>query len=345
MSHFAIRMRRMTLLAAAGFLAFGALTAPAGAQKKDVKMMLDWIVQGTHAPFFVAEQKGYFKEGGLNVTIDAGKGATNVAVSVASNVYDFGWIDLPTMIKFNAQNPGSPLIATYISFDQTPLAIITLKSKNIRTVKDLDGKKIAGGPGTAVHDTISILLKAAKAENVKIQWLAVQPQLFGPMVARGEADGTAGFTNSNIPALLDVGIKLEDIHPLRYADFGADLYGLALASTRKFVDENPDTVRAMVKALNKGTIDTIKDPAAALKFMKSRDAMMKENIEKVRLDIALGLTYTDWVKKNGLSVAQPERMKRMIDSVVAAYGLPLAPKAEDIYTDKFLPPVAERMVK
>jgi NitT/TauT family transport system substrate-binding protein len=249
------------------------------------------------------------------------------------------------MIKFNAQNPSSPLLATYISFDETPLAVITLKSKNIRSVKDLHGKKIAGGPGTAVHDTISILLKAAKAEDVKINWLAVQPQLFGPMVARGEADGTGGFTNSNIPALLDVGIKLEDIHPIRYADFGADLYGLALVTTRQYAEKNPDTVRAFVRAVNKGTIDTIKDPSGALKIMKTRDAMMKDNIEKVRLDIALGLTYTDWVKKNGLSVVQRERLKRTIDSVVEAYKLPSTPAPEDVYTEKFLPPVAERMVK
>ena len=215
------------------------LASPASAQQKDVKMMLDWIIQGTHAPFFVAQEKGYFKEGGLNVTVDAGKGATNVAVIVASDVYDFGWVDLPTMVKFNAQNPGSPLVAVYISFDDTPLAVITLKSKNIRKPPGSQRPKIAGGPGTAVHDTISILLKAAKAEDVKINWLAVQPQLFGPMVARGEADGTAGFTNSNIPALLDVGIKLEDIYPIRYADFGANLYGLTLVTTKKYAEKIP----------------------------------------------------------------------------------------------------------
>ena len=336
---------RTLLLALGAVLALSVAVPVANAQQKDVRMMLDWIIQGTHAPFFVAQEKGYYKEGGLNATIDAGKGATNVAVSVASNVYNFGWVDMPTMIKFNAQNPSSPLIAVYISFDETPLAVITLKSKNIRKPADLNGARIAGGPGTAVHDTISILLKSAHAEDVKINWLAVQPQLFGPMVARGEADGTGGFTNSNIPALLDVGIKLEDIYALKYSDFGADLYGIALVTTKKYADENPDIVRAMVKALNKGTIDTIKDPAAALKLMKTRDPMMKENIEKVRLDIALGLTNTPWVQKHGLSVVQPDRMKRMIDSVVAAYGIQTAPKPEDVYTEKFLPPVAERMLK
>ena len=85
----------------------GGSWTPAHAQapeKKDVKVMMDWIIQGTHAPFFVAREKGYYKEAGLSAQIDAGKGATNVAVSVAGGVYDFGWVDMPSMIKFNAQN-------------------------------------------------------------------------------------------------------------------------------------------------------------------------------------------------------------------------------------------------
>src|SRR5438046_4226139 len=90
----------------------------AGAETKNVKIMMDWVIQGTHAPFFVAQDKGYFKQQGATVdAIDAGKGATNVAVSVAGGVYQFGWVDLPSMIRFNAANPASPLLAAYMSFD------------------------------------------------------------------------------------------------------------------------------------------------------------------------------------------------------------------------------------
>ena len=137
----------------------------ARAQQKDVRAMMDFIIQGTHAPFIIAQQKGYFKSAGVTVdSIDAGKGATNVAVSVAAGAYQFGWVDMPSMINFNAKNPSSPLIAVYISFDDSPLALIARKDAGITKPADLDGKKIAGGPGTAVHDTISILLKAAHAE-------------------------------------------------------------------------------------------------------------------------------------------------------------------------------------
>ena len=316
----------------------------AKAETKNVKIMMDWIIQGTHAPFFVAQDKGYFKANGVTVdTIDAGKGATNVAVAVAGGVYQFGWVDLPSMIRFNAANPASPLLAVYVSFDESPLAVITRKAAGIRKPRELDGKKIAGGPGTAVHDTISILLKAANAENVKINWVAVQPQLFGHMLKRGEVDGTGGFTNSNIPAALELGFTLDDLFVIKYSDFGADMYGLALVTTKKFADENPQTVRGVVKALNQGTKDTIASPQKALELLKVNDPMMKLDIEKVRLDIALGLTNTQHVMKNGLSSVTPEKLQKTIDAMVTAYQLPVRPDPATVYTDRFLPPAAERM--
>jgi NitT/TauT family transport system substrate-binding protein len=337
-----IRMLSRRLLLSLVF-AVGSV-AGANAETKNVKIMLDWIIQGTHAPYFVAQDRGYFKAAGVTVdAIDAGRGATNVAVAVAGGAYQFGWVDVPSMVRFNAANPASPLVAVYVSFEESPLAVITRKSAGIRKPADLDGRKIAGGPGTAVHDTISILLKAAGAENVKINWMAVQPQLFGPMLKRGEVDGTGGFTNSNIPAALELGFTLDDLFVIKYSDFGADMYGLALVTTKKFADDNPETVRGVVKALNQGTKDTIASPDKALQVLKGVDPMMKPDIEKVRLDIALGLTNTPYAMKNGLSSVTPEKLKKTIDAMVAAYQLAVSPDPASVYTDKFLPPLAERM--
>lgn len=330
-------------------LVVAALTHPgsvavAAPEVKDVRISLDWVLQGTHAPYFVALERGYFKKEGFNnVTIDPGKGATNVAVSVAAGTYHFGWVDLPNLVRFNAQNPNTPLLGVYISFDHSPLAVITRKDAGIRKPADLHGRKIAGGPGTAVHDTISILLKAAGADDVKIQWVAVQPQLFGPMLKRGEVDGTGGFTNSNIPAALELGFTMDDLYVIRYADFGANLYGLALTTTKKFAEENPETVKGVVRALNRGTLDVIADPEMALDVMTAREKLMKRDIERVRLQLALELTNTAHTCKNGLSSVVPERLKETIDATVSAYNLANAPKPEDVYTDKFLPPVSERM--
>jgi NitT/TauT family transport system substrate-binding protein len=337
------RSRALRWLAVPAALILAA-TATSGAEVTNVKISLDWIVQGTHAPFFIARDKGYFKAAGVTVdAIDKGNGATNVAVLVGSGAYQFGWVDLPSMILFNAKNPSAPLIAVYVSFDATPLAFITRRSAGIRTPADLNGKKIAGGPGTAVHDTASILFKAARVQNVKVDWVAVQPQLFGAMFKRGDVDGTGGFTNSNVPAILEMGFTMDDLFVLKYSDFGADMYGLALVTRKKFADDNPQTTRAVVKALNQGTKDTIAAPQAALGLLRTQDVMMKMDIEKIRLDLALDLTDTPHVAQFGLSSVTPEKLKKTIDDVVAAYDLPASPDPATVYTDRYLPPLADRI--
>jgi NitT/TauT family transport system substrate-binding protein len=72
--------------------------------------------------------------------------------------------------------------------------------------------------------------------------------------------------------------------------------------------------------------------------------MMKLDIEKVRLDIALGLTRTAHVAKHGLSSVTPEKLKQTIDAIAMAYNLTNRPDPAIIYTDAFLPPLADRMV-
>src|SRR5258708_14306203 len=117
-----------------------AAIVPAHAEVKNVKISLDWIVQGTHAPFFVAQDKGYFKAEGITVdAIAKGNGATNVAVTGASGAYQYGWVDMPSMILFNAKTPSTLRIAVYVSFEQTPLAFITRNAAGLRTPAHLAG--------------------------------------------------------------------------------------------------------------------------------------------------------------------------------------------------------------
>lgn len=318
--------------------------APAQAAPTPVSLTLDWIVQGTHAPFFVAEQSGAFARENLAVKIDPGSGGTNICVNVAGGAYQFGLVDLPTMIKFDAQNPQTPLVAVYMYFDDSPLAIISHKSAGIVTPADLQGKRIAGGPGITVHDTISVLFRAAHVTGVEPVWVSVAPQLFGPLFKRNEVDGIGGFTNSQIPNTLEMGYRMDELNVLKYSDFGANFYGLALVTTRQFAQDHPDAVRGLIKAVNSGVKQVIADPAHGLSVLAARDPMMNEPIEKIRLDIALGLIDTPHVQQDGLSTVTPERLHETIDAIIAAYHLGAAPAPETIYTDKFLPPIADRML-
>lgn len=324
------------LAGAVGARAQGAVEQP------NVRLMLDWVVQGTHAPFFVAASKGYFKQEGVNIQIDGGKGAGNTIQFVASGTYQFGYADVPTLVKFNAQNPERELLAVYVSFDETPLVVLAKKSSGIKSPADLDGKKMNGTPGSAIYATMPILLKAVHAENVKINWQNAAPQLAGPMFMRGETAALGGFTSSMIPSVVELGGKIEDINIMRFADYGVDLYGLALMVSKQFAENNPKTVRAVVRGLNRGTKDVIADPKAAIALMTARDPTMNAEVESLRLRLALGHTLTPGVMKNGLSSVTPERMQKTIDTTIAAESLPRKPALDEVYTDRFLPSREER---
>ena len=330
-------------LAAAGMIAAVGASSSLKAQDKvqDVRVSMDWLIQGTHAPFFVAQSKGYFKDQGINPTIESGKGATNVAVSVASGAYQFGLVDVPSMIVFNAKNPGRPLIGVYMYFDQSALAIISRASAGIRKPADLMGKKIAAGPGTAAYDMIGLIL--TPEENAKVQWVPVQPQLFAAMLQRKEVEGLGGFVNSQLPAALEAGLTMDEISVMKFSAFGPPLYGMALATTKDYAEANPDLVRKVVKAVNQGLIATIAAPDEALKLMKARDPMMKADIEKVRLGLALGLIDTPFTRANGLSTVVPERMTVTGENVAKMFKLEKTPTPDEIFTSAYLPPVAERM--
>lgn len=312
----------------------------------NLKVMLDWTIQGTHSPFFVAEKKGYFKaEGFQNVQIDRGTGAGNTVVGVASKAYDIGFSDLAVMVRFNATNPpANRMLGTYVFFDETPIAFVSLKTRPIRTPADLDGKKLAAPANSANVVTLPILLKAGKAETAKPVWQFVAPQLMPTLLVRGDADAIGGFTNSQIPAVLELGKKMEELEVLKYADYGVDMYSLSVMALESWIQANPRTMAAFVRAFNRGVKDVIANPSEGIAVMKERDPLFNAPLETIRLNIALGHVLTSRVKQSGMSVVLPERLRRTIDTVVESENLPNRPKPEEVFTERFLPAVADRRV-
>jgi NitT/TauT family transport system substrate-binding protein len=331
---------KMTL----GLCAFGALASTLGAAlaAEDVKIMMDWQLGGTHAPYFLADQRGYFKEAGVNATIDSGAGSTNVAVSVASGAYQFGLLDLPTLIKFNAQNPEQALLVVYVAFDETPVAIVSPKSKGILTPADLNGKKISAAPGNAAREIADLLFARADVKNSNVDWTPVQGNLVGAMLAKGAVDGIGGQTTSQIPSAVQAGFKMSELNVLRYADTAPELYGLAFVTTKKLADAKPDMVKGVVKALNHGTIDAISNPGEAVKALLARNPMMQEDIELMRLKIAIGHTVTANTRANGVSAVSTDRLRKNIEEVATTFKISNPPTTTDIYTDRFLPSQQER---
>jgi NitT/TauT family transport system substrate-binding protein len=332
-----MRMRLgMAVATVAGLAAFEAAAV-------DVKFTLDWAFQGPTSAFIAARELGYFKDAGLTVTIDRGAGSAGAIQRVATGAYQMGFADINALVEFNVANPGQAAKAVLMVYDAPPFGLYTLKKSGIKEPRDLVGRKL----GAPVFDA-SYKLFPAFAAKVGIDPAAVprvnmDPPLREAMLVRGEVDVISGHYFSSMLDLQSKGVKAEDITFMLYKDYGMDFYGNAVIAAQRFIAEQPEAVRAFNAAVVKAMRWVIANRDQAVEMVAKVDPLVDKKLERTRLDMAIDLNIlTPHVKANGMGAVETGRLQSAVQQIAQAVKLASVPKVEEIWTDAFLPPQAER---
>ena len=314
-------------------------------QLAPLRFTLNWVLEASNAPFLLAQQKGYFAEEGLDVTIDAGEGSSAVITRIGSDAYDAGFGDINTMIEFNAANPENPQRMVYMIYNRPPLAVISLAKSGINQPKDLEGKKVGAPVSDTAYRMFPLFADAAGIDADKINFDNVAPNLREPMLLRGQVDAITGFPSSSYPNLVGMGVPPEDIVLMYYTGYGVSMYSNGLIVSEKLIKERPEAVRGLVKAVNRALQDTIADPTAPIGALLQRDRLANRDLEVGRMRFLLEhQVITDEVRELGLGAVSPERLEASIQTVAKSFGIENPPSAEEIFDDRFLPAAAERQV-
>ena len=337
-------MKRRHLLAcsALGLAPFGIVRAQ---KKTPFKFNLGWKFEASGAGFFLAQQRGYYDEAGLDVTIDSGNGSSAAISLVASGAYDAASADLASMIEFNAKQPQAALKAVAMQYDLNPNALIVRKGGPIARPADFAGKRILGQPFNASRKLFPAFARAQGFDGSKVVWENVDPGVGDSRFAQGDFDAAAYFYFTGLLNLKARGVNLDALTVYRYSDYGLRSYGNGIVASRQAM-ARPEALRAFVAASTRGWIDAIADPAAGGAAVKHKEPLANQALETERLRlITTGSMQTPGTAAHGWGAATPERVQATIDETLQAFGLPAGLRAEDIWTDAFLPPAAARKLR
>jgi NitT/TauT family transport system substrate-binding protein len=337
----------LTRLTAACLVLALATTLAAAQELTKVKFTLDWKVQGPHAWFYLARDKGYFRAAGLDVTIDQGEGSASTVTRIVSGAYDAGFGDMNAVIQNAALRPGEQPVMLYMIYNRSPFALITKSSSAIRTLKDLEGKSLGVPAGSATHRMLTPLARKNGVDDSTIKVLNVAPNLVEQMLTQGEVDVIAAFaatTYMNLVAQRQDPDK--DFRWFFYDDYGLDLYSNGVMVSQKLYKEKPDAVRALVRTINQAVIEVAADPSAGMAVLQKVEPLLRPEIERPRLLYFLEKQMiTPETKALGIGDIDDKRMSNAIATVADAYGLARKPELREVFDRSFLPPRSERDLK
>ena len=334
----------MRLLALFSALLFSSLSL---AQKETaVRFALDWRFEGPAAPYLVAIDKGYYKQEGLNVSIDPGSGSVEGINRVASGAYDVGFCDINLLVKYRDNPRNLPVKMVMMVYDTPAFSIITLKKNGIAKPKDLEGRILGAPAGDGAWAQWPIFVQANQIDAAKVKVENIGFPVREPMLAQGKVDAITGFWFSSYMNLKATGIAPSDIVVLHMRDWGLDLYGNGIVANPDFMRFSPKAVAGFVRGTIRGIQETVRDPDAAIESVMKRNPIAKRDVELERLKLSLERNFvTPDVRKNGLGAVDTKRLERSIDQIGLTFQFSHKPKAADIFTAQYLPPKEQRLVK
>lgn len=310
-----------------------------------VKFTLDFRVTSQTSPFLLALQKGYFRDEGLDVSIDVGAGSVASITRVASGAYHLGLGDVSALTEFAAQNPGSPKVqAVYQYYNRAPFVIIGRKDRGVTTdFTSLKGKKVAAAAVESTRRAWPMVQRKLGLPEDLFTWVTTDFSARDNVMVRGDVDAATYFHDSAVS--LFARLKESELSVLRYTDAGVNLYGNAVLASTQMIAERPQVVAAFLRAANRGIVESFADPAAAVAAARQREPMLQEQTELASWAITRQYVGAPDTREHGLGDVKPALLAQQVEQVAQTFGLKNAPKPDTLFNRSLLPAQAARMLK
>ncbi len=306
---------------------------------------LNWTLYGEHAGFFVARDKGFYKEEGLDVEIVEGSGSTTVAQLVANSTNPVAYVDAATMMR--GVGAGMPIKAVGVTLQQSPMAFIYRADAPRPTkISEIKGARIAITAGDASLAIFTAFMGKLGMKVDDVQMITVAtPASKEQAVLNKQADALLGYFMDQGPRMqLQTGVKMGWTR--LYDMAGVTTLSSAIIANNDWAKDakNQDALRRFLRASQRGWQYTSdhRDEAAQI-FRKSAPVFTQE-IALLEIEGTMTIVRTERTKGKPVGWSATEDWKDSQELLEKFAKLKPQPDLNAYFTNSYLsePPYLPR---
>lgn len=272
---------------------------------ESINLQLKWRPQFQFAGYYAAQAKGFFQEEGLAVTLQPGGPDIAPLVEVLSGRAQYA-IDAGELVYYRLQ--GKPVVALASIFQHSPAMLMVQGNTGLRTPHDLAHKRIGilvGGQ--PIVEVAAMFVN----EGVKLDALALHPNAVGmDVLLSGKLDADYGYMTSEPFINQQAG---NDVHYIQPINYGVDFYGDTLFTTERQLQEHPEQVAALRRAVIRGWQYALENPDEIISILLDRYPDLNRAALQFEARHVYELVKPDIVQIGHMNT---ERWRRMADTFV-----------------------------
>jgi NitT/TauT family transport system substrate-binding protein len=317
---------RFRTIVAATLALSGVMTLGSGAQAQDsVSLITDFGFNGRHAYFYVAQEKGYYKDAGLEVKILRGQGSVDAIRQVGANNATFGFADAGSLVLARG-NDQIPVKLAAIVYAKPPQGIYCREDSGLKTPKDLEGASIANPAGGATVDMFPLYAKAAGIDAAKVKWVVAGSDALPGLLASKRVPCVGQFIVGE--PLLQRQIAPAKLVRFAFLDAGLTFYGNGIIATDTTFATKPELVKRFVAATIRGMKDAFANPDEAGAIIHKYHPQIDVGVAKGETQAVAELAQ---VAGQPLGMIEPSRIDETINVVKSVFKLKAPVDPGDVY--------------
>lgn len=219
-------------------------TSFANPTNKNITLQLSWFDQFQFAGYYIAKEKGFYKEVGLDVTIKPFEFGIDIPNEVSNGTYDFA-VGRETLLLEKSNN--RKIVALYSLFQASPLILVSTKESGIKTIADFDSKRIM----TTIDDASEVSIKSmitSQQMDIKDLNFIKHTHNIDDLIQK-KTDVISAYSSKSPYHLQQKGIEYNVFAP---KDYGFDMYSDLLYTNESNINNNIKDVLKFKEASLKG---------------------------------------------------------------------------------------------